>query len=940
MKRLEQDLRAAVSGEVRFDAGSRALYATDSSNYRQAPIGVVTPRNADDVVAALEVCRWWSVPVLPRGAGTSLAGQRCNTAVVLDFSRHMNGLVELDPERRLARVQPGLVLDRLRDAAASHGLTFGPDPATHACCTLGGMIGNNACGVHSIMAGRTADNVEELEVLTYRGERLRLRSGGEGLPSGIEGNLRALRDRVGDLVRARFPRIPRRVSGYNLDELLPEHGFNVPRALVGSEGTCATVLEATVRLVPSPSARALVVLGYPDVYRAAESVLEIIGHGPIGLEGFDGVVVEGMRRKHLNTPYLRLLPDGAGWLLVEFGGDSPSEASERARSLTAALGREGASPDSAVFDDPAEQGRIWAVREACLGAMAHVPGEPDRWEGWDDAGLPPENLGAYLRDFQRLLDRYGYRGGFYGHFGDGCVHTRTDFDLTSRSGIARYRRFVEEAADLVVGYGGSLSGEHGDGQSRAELLPRMFGDELVSAFREFKAIWDPDGLMNPGKVVDPLPLDANLRLGPDYQPPASRTHFTFEADGGSFARAALRCVGVGKCRKTDAGIMCPSYMATGEERYSTRGRARLLFEMLNGELLRGGWRDEHVREALDLCLACKACKRECPANVDMAAYKAEFLSHYYRRRPRPAHMYATGLIARWARLGAAAPTLANQLARLGKGLIGVAPERALPTLAPETFRARFSRRQPEGGRERVLLWPDTFTNYFAPERGHAAVSVLEAAGFRVDLPGRVLCCGRPLYDAGLLDSARRALQRTVDELRADIRRGVPVVVLEPSCLAVFRDELGELLPRDEDARRLSRQALSLAEALTERPLPAQPLAADVLVHGHCHQQALWGMDADLRLLAALGANSRLLDSGCCGLAGGFGYHKDHHDVSLACAEHALAPAVRSAPRDTLVVCDGFSCSGQIQHTTGRRAMHLAEVVVQSFERSPPGERRQ
>ena len=535
-----------------------------------------------------------------------------------------------------------------------------------------------------------------------------------------------------------------------------------------------------------------------------------------------------------------------------------------------------------------------------------------------------------MRDFQQLLERYEYRGGLYGHFGEGCVHTRTDFDLTSEAGIAKYRSFVEEAADLVVSHGGSISGEHGDGQARAELLPRMFGDRLVAAFREFKAIWDPDGRMNPGKVVEPMPLDANLRLGAGYQAPAPRTRFAFAADEGSFGRAALRCVGVGKCRKTDAGAMCPSFMATGEERYSTRGRARLLFEMLQGELIRGGWRDEHVREAFDLCLSCKSCKRECPVNVDMAAYKAEFLSHHYRFRPRPAHMYATGLIASWARVASIAPGVSNWLAGLAKGLVGVSAERELPALAPETFRAWFGRRKGSGNGKRIILWPDTFTNYFAPERGRAAVVVLEAAGFHVELPRRVLCCGRPLYDAGMLDTARRTLRKTVRELRADIRAGSTIVALEPSCLAVFRDELCELLPHDQDAQRLSQQTRSLAELLAEGSWQPPTLTADVLVHGHCHQQALWGMDADLQVLSSLGLEARLLDSGCCGMAGGFGYQKAHQQVSLVCAERVLAPAIRAAPQEALIVCDGFSCRGQIEQTTGRRALHLADVVAQAL----------
>ncbi|MBA2475366.1 MAG: FAD-binding protein [Actinobacteria bacterium] len=945
-KALAADLSAAVAGPVRFSPGSRALYAVTGSNYRQVPIGVVVPRDVDDVVAAVEVCRRHGAPVLPRGGGTSLAGQSVNVAVVVDMSMHMRGVLELDPHRRSARVQPGVVLDRLRDDAEEHGLTFAPDPSTHVACTLGGMIGNNSCGVHSLMAGRTVDNVEELEILTYDGLRLRVGPtsdeelgrivAGGGRRGDIYERLRALRDRYGDLVRERYPDIPRRVSGYNLDELLPERGFNVARALVGTEGTCVTVLEATLRLVPSPPHRALLILCFGDVFAAAEAVPAVLEHGPIGLEGFDDVLVDNMQRVGIHPDALRALPAGQGWLLAEFGADTPEEANERAERAKKALLDGGHVPAAQVFDDEDHVQKLWTVREAALAATSHVPGQAPTWEGWEDAAVPPDRLAPYLRDFRELLDGYGYVGALYGHFGQGCIHTRIDYDLASTPGIAKFRSFTEDAADLVLSYGGSLSGEHGDGQSRAELLPRMFGDELVGAFGEFKTIWDPEGRMNPRKVVDPYRLDDNLRLGADYDPPQLDTHFAYGRDGGSFAKTTLRCVGVGLCRKTEGGTMCPSYRATLEEKHSTRGRARLLFELLEGDPVRDGWRNEEVHEALDLCLACKACRSECPVSVDMASYKAEFLSHHYRRRLRPLHAYVFGLVYWGARAASLAPGVANFFAGTApfssaiKRVVGIAPERSLPPFAPETFRRWFARRAPRAkeGR-RVLLWPDTFNNHFHPDTAKAAVHVLEAAGYRVELPPRPLCCGRPLYDYGMLDTAERLLRQVLDALRPQIRAGIPLVGLEPSCVAVFRDELLQLLPDDEDAKRLAAQSFLLSEFLEQRTegYRAPQLSGKAVVHGHCHHKAIMTMDAEENLLEQTGLDFELLDAGCCGMAGAFGFERgEHYDVSIKAGEQVLLPAVRAAADDTLVIANGFSCREQIVQTTGRRALHLAEVL--------------
>jgi FAD/FMN-containing dehydrogenase/Fe-S oxidoreductase len=955
---LAAELRRELRGEVRFDPGYRALYATDGSNYRQVPIGVVLPRDADDVVAAVAACRRHGAPVLARGGGTSLAGQCCNVAVVVDFSKHMRRILALDPAAGTARVEPGVVLDVLRQAAERHHLTFAPDPATHNHCTLGGMIGNNSCGVHSVMAGKTVDNVIGLEVLTYDGLRLavgptgdaeleRIRRAG-GRRGEIYAGLERLRDRYAELIRARYPKIPRRVSGYNLDELLPENGFNVARALVGSEGTCISVLQAVVRLVASPPSRTLVVLGFGDIYAAGDRVPDILRYGPIGLEGIDDRLVADMKKTGLHAAYLELLPAGGGWLLVEFGGASQDEADGKARRLIDAMDGGSQPPAMKLYADQGEAEMIWEVRKSALAATARVPGSPDTWEGWEDSAVPPERVGDYLRQMRALYDRYGYHGALYGHFGQGCIHTRITFDLVTAGGIQKFRAFLDDAADLVLSFGGSLSGEHGDGQARAELLPKMFGPELVEAFREFKTLWDPQGKMNPHKLVDPYRITENLRLGAGYRPAKVETAFRYPDDDGSLARATLRCVGVGECRRQHGGTMCPSYRVTQEEMHSTRGRARLLFEMLEGDPVTGGWRDEAVKESLDLCLACKGCRSDCPMKVDMATYKAEFLSHYYAGKLRPRHAYAFGLIHWWARAASRAPRLANfvthapGLAALAKAAAGMAPRRRVPAFAGETFTRWFARRAavPSAGEApAVLLWPDTFTNYFQPEVGRAAVEVLEAAGFRVTLPRVPLCCGRPLYDHGMLDLAKRQLRQILAALRPELDAGTPIVGLEPSCLAVFRDELGNLLPQDEDARRLGKQSFLLSELLS-RPVPAGKLPRlrrRALLHGHCHHKAVVGMEAEERVLRAAGVDLQPLDGGCCGMAGSFGFAPgEPYRISVAAGELALLPAVRAAPPGTLIVADGFSCREQIAQQTARRGLHLAQVLAMGLRHGEDG----
>jgi FAD/FMN-containing dehydrogenase/Fe-S oxidoreductase len=961
--RLEQDLRARVDGEVRFDAGTRAAYSTDGSNFRQVPIGVVLPRTVEAGAAAVAVCAEHDVPLLSRGGGTSLAGQCTNTAVVIDWSKYCSRLVSVDADERTCIVEPGIVLDVLNDQLGGYRLRFGPEPATHANCTIGGMIGNNSCGATAQRTGKVADNIAGLEVLLYDGTRFWCgptpddeyaeaeRHGGRR--AAIYRRLRQIRDEYETLIRERYPDIPRRVSGYNLDSLLPEHGFDVAGLLVGSESTLVTVLRAKLKLVPVLNERSLVVLGYPSVDKAGDAVPAVLPHKPIALEGLDHRLIRDEQVRHINPQALAELPEGAAFLMVQFGADSREEADAAAERLLKALHESEHDPTVAFLDDPEREDELWQVREAGLGATARLPGRPDTFEGWEDSAVAPGRLGDYLRDLRKLFDEFGYLSetmpALYGHFGQGCVHTRIPFDLYSTEGVAKYRQFMERAADLVVGYGGSLSGEHGDGQSRGELLVRMFGPELVTAFQELKAVFDPGNRMNPGKVVHPARLDEHLRLGGDWQPLAPQDlYFRYPHDGGSFAQAASRCVGVGKCRRHDnssGAVMCPSYQVTHEEEHSTRGRARLLFEMLNGHgdsPVPDGWRSRAVLDALDLCLACKGCKTDCPVNVDMATYKAEFLAHHYKgrlwRRPR-SHLalgWLPAIAAVTSRLHLAGtvnalthtPGVHRALAAAG----GIEP-REVPLFVGETLQRWYARRGPRGDGRRgsVLLWPDTFTNHFHPHIGKAAVAVLEQAGWRVTMPSQPVCCGLTWISTGQLGTAKRILARTVSRLAPHVRDGGLVVGLEPSCSAVFRADAAELFPDDQDVHRLEEHTVTLAELLTEHTPGWEPpsLARQVLAQVHCHQHAVLGWDADERLLKAAGAGPEHLESGCCGLAGNFGFEAGHAAVSEACAERVLLPRLREADPGAVILADGFSCRTQIHEldSGGREAVHLAELLA-------------
>ena len=938
-------LRSAGILEVDSSTRRRAEYSSDASNYRLIPTAVVFPRHRDEVAAAIAVCRELGIPLVSRGAGTSIAGNAVGSGVIIDFSRHLNRVLSLDPVAATAVVQPGVILDDLQAAAAPHGLRFGPDPSTHARCTMGGMIGNNACGSRALGYGRTVDNVIDLDLLLADGRALTAsRNEPDGLrvagpESELMSTLDALVRRNLGLIRTEFGRFNRQISGYSMQHLLPENGMDLARMLVGTEGSLAVIEAATVGLVRTPPATALAVLGYPDMASAADAVPDLLSHHPLAIEGLDARLVEVIRARG-RAASVPELPRGDGWLFIETAGASEPQARAAAHTLIA----DGQALASAVVTG-AHAWALWRIREDGAGLAGRTPAGEPAWPGWEDAAVPPERLGAYLRGFFALLAEHGLHTLAYGHFGDGCVHARIDFPLISSPG--RFRDFLLGAAQLVATHGGSMSGEHGDGRARSELLPYMYSTEAIALLGAVKHAFDPDNLMNPGVIVDPAPLDDNLRL-----PSALTLHrdlaFAYPHDGGDFSNAVHRCVGVGKCRADTTaagGVMCPSYLATRDEKDSTRGRARVLQEMANGTFIGDGWRSDEVHEALDLCLSCKACSSDCPAGVDMATYKAEALYHRYRRRVRPPAHYLLGWLPRWARLAAHSPNTVNAilrvspLAALAKRLGGIDARRPLPQFAPRTFRSWFAHRPARGQGEPVLLWVDTFTDHFSPHVGKAAVRVLEDAGFAVQITRDSVCCGLTWISTGQLDGARRQIRRTLESLEPALAQGIPIVGLEPSCTAVLRSDAPELLPDDPRAQALGSSMRTLAELLSERP-GWQPPSLDgvtAIAQPHCHQHAVMGWGADAALLAGAGAQVTAV-GGCCGLAGNFGVERGHYDVSVAVAETALLPAVRAADADAVILADGFSCRTQIEQLADRPSLHLAELLAEHMgasDHQPP-----
>ena len=912
--------RRGASEVLDATALTRALYSSDASLYRVAPQAVARPRTVEEVAVVLDAARAVGMPVTTRGAGTSCAGNAVGPGLILDTSRHLNTIVEIDPEARTARVEPGVVQSTLQAAAAPHGLRLGPDPSTHNRCTIGGMIGNNACGPRALAYGKTSDNVLALEMITGSGEQITL--GAPGANHDHFASLAALKAVVQanlGVIRTEFGRFGRHVSGYSLEHLLPENRFDVTRFLAGTEGTLAVITSATVRLVADPPFKIMIVLGYPTMADAADAASVIIDHQPTACEGLDRRIIDVVRRTRGDAA-VPALPRGDGWVFVELAGEDLAELRVRADALLAAAD----AWDGFVVADPAEAVALWKIREDGAG-LAGISLTRPAYPGWEDAAVPAEHLGSYLRDFDRLLNAHGFDGLPYGHFGDGCIHVRIDFPLTEQGGAEAYRTFVEEAAHLVAGYGGSLSGEHGDGRARSKLLPVMYSEAAIEVFGQVKAAFDPDNALNPGVLVDPRPVTADIRA----------TALVGRFD--EFTKAVHRCSGVGKClANTTAGlgVMCPSYQATREEKDSTRGRARVLQEMINGDVIRQGWRSPEVHQALDLCLSCKGCARDCPTGIDMAAYKSQVLDRTYRNRIRPRSHYALGWLPRWGRLitrarllpglinfGTAAPGLRN----LVRWTAGVDQRRRLPRFASVPARKRVT--APESNGDPVVIWVDSFSDFFTGNAVSAAASVLAVAGYAPQVVQRPACCGLTWISTGQLDGARRQLRAALDILHPIVAAGTPVIGLEPSCLAVWRSDASELLPDDRRVTDVAAGVLTLAELLGRTPdwTPPDLTGLELVAQPHCHHASVLGWQADATLLAATGATVTTV-GGCCGLAGNFGVEKGHYEVSVKVAEHDLLPAVAAHP-DAIVLADGFSCRTQLDQLAGRRALTLAELLA-------------
>ncbi len=916
VERLADALRARVGCTVDESVRRRVEYSSDASNYRVRPAMVVFPRGEDDVAATVQFARENGLSVTARGGGTSVAGNAIGPGIVLDFSRHMNAVRAVDVEARTATVQPGVVLSELQRRLRPDGLRFGPDPSTQDRCTLGGMIGNNACGPHALAWGRTSDTVRELRILDGTGERRALGADLTSVPGLAEfttANLAVLRTELG--------RFDRQASGYGLEHLLPERGSSAAKAFVGSEGTCGLLLEAEVALTPVPAATVLTVLGYPDIASAADDIAAVVGCAPIAVEGIDAGLVDVVRAHRGTVPEL---PRGRGWLFVETAGATPAEALAVAQRLCATSHAD----DHRIVTDPVATAALWRIRADGAGLAGRTPDGKPAWPGWEDAAVPPENLGAYLREFATLTAEYDVTGLLYGHIGDGCIHVRLDFPIADAP--RRFRTFLFDAAELVVRHGGSLSGEHGDGRARSELLEVMYSPAARKTFADYKTLFDPDNILNPGVLVAPNPVDADLRVAGLVPVPAQG--FALSTDSGDLSTAVHRCVGIGKCRadsRTSGGFMCPSYLATADEKDTTRARARVLQEVVRGEL---DWRAPAVEESLDLCLSCKACASDCPAGVDMATYKSEALYRRYQGRLRPLDHYVLGQLPRWLAIAQRFPRLANAMAarprlrRTGMRLAGIDPRRPAPRLAPKPLRRNWTER---GGSEgEVMLWIDTFTDSFDPENALAATRLIEQLGYHVTIPKTRVCCGLTWISTGQLDGARTRLRATLDTLAEHAAAGGPIIGLEPSCTATLRADLPELLPDDPRAKQVAASIRTLAEFLLEHPTwqPPRRPQDTVVVQPHCHQHAVGGFDAERRILAAMGVTVEEL-AGCCGLAGNFGMQKGHYDVSVAIARTALLPALNNA--DAIFLADGFSCRTQADQLAGVRGLHLARYLFDS-----------
>ncbi|WP_229749639.1 FAD-binding and (Fe-S)-binding domain-containing protein [Flexivirga endophytica] len=929
--------------EARDDDTTRAIYSSDASLYRVPPLAVAFPRSAEELVAAYAVAREDGVPLTTRGAGTSVAGNAVGPGLVVDTSRHLNQILEIDPDARTARVQPGVIQEQLQRAAAPHGLRFGPDPSTSTRCTIGGMIGNNACGSRSLGYGRTVDNVLALHGFFGTTSEFTVRSGyDDPTPTAEATALRGIAKDDLAHIRTQFGRFGRQVSGYSLEHLLPERGADVTRFLVGTEGTLGVVTEATVRLVPDPKHRRMIALGFTDIVAAGVASPAVLAHNPTACEGLDARLIDVLRTRRGDAA-VPDLPRGGAWLFVEVSGDDLAEVDARAAAVAAdsALG----AVDSRVVTSASETAALWRIRADGAGLAGRSPAGEPAWPGWEDAAVPPDQLGDYLRDFDELVTSHGLTSAPFGHFGDGCMHVRLDLPLQRPDARKVLRSFMTDAAQLVGRYGGSLSGEHGDGRARSELLPHMYDARSIALFGEVKRICDPENLLSPGILVDPAPIDSDLRFPAPRAPRTRRSSplaLSWAADDGDFSQSVHRCTGVGKCRADNTGsggVMCPSYLATKEEKDSTRGRARVLQEMINGSVVQPDWRAPEVHEALDLCLSCKGCLSDCPTGVDMASMKSEVLHQAYAGRRRPISHYTLGRLPQWLRLARRTPRVARVAMRFGdrvgfgKRLAGVDPRRSIPVIAKTSFAQWASKHDLHPyasgvGEQPALLWVDTFTDQFTPEIGAAMVSVLRGAGYQPVLPPRSVCCGLTLISTGQLDAAKSALTTLVSTLAPAAADGVPIVGVEPSCTAVLRHDLLELLPGNEEATQVARATVTLAELLTRTDgWQAPDLAGTrVVAQPHCHHHAVMSWTADEALLKSAGAEVVRV-GGCCGLAGNFGVEQGHYEVSVAVAETNLLPAVRDARPDDVILADGFSCRTQLQDLAGADAIHLAQLLA-------------
>ncbi|WGT46370.1 FAD-binding and (Fe-S)-binding domain-containing protein [Tessaracoccus lacteus] len=897
---------------------TRALYSSDASLYRVAPQAVARPRTSDELVAVVRAALEIGMPITARGAGTSCAGNAVGPGLVIDVARHLTTIHSIDETSRTAVIDPGVVQEQLQVAARSFGLRLGPDPSTSTRCTVGGMIGNNACGPRALGYGRMADNVVSLDIITGTGELVTL--GTDDLPE-----LRNLVASNLGLIRTEFGTFSRQVSGYSLEHLLPENRFNVPRFFSGTEGTLGVIVRATVRLVADAPERLMVALGYPTMPDAGDDISRLLQFSPTACEGLDRRIVDVVVAKN-GPDSVGVLPAGDGWMFLELVGDDAAEVRSRADALLA----HAAATEGWIVDDPVRAAELWKIRADGAG-LAGVSLDRPAYGGWEDAAVPPQHLGTYLREFDALLTRHGLQGLPYGHFGDGCVHCRIDFPLTADGGAEGYKAFVEEAAQLVARFGGSMSGEHGDGRARSALLPHMYTPEAIELFGQVKRIFDPEGLLNPGVLVDPAPVEADLRMVAVSRSPLSSTD-------AEFVEAVHQCSGVGKCLANSTaggGVMCPSFQATRDEKDSTRGRARALQEMVNGSLISQGWRSPEVAAALDLCLSCKGCARDCPTGIDMAAYKARVTHERLKGRLRPRNHYALGWLPRWGRLITAIPGIGPLINAVGKAPVlgaalkfgaGVDGRRQIPRFASRTARSQLGE-IPVGSKGRVLIWVDSFSDCFESTSFAAMVKVLVGLGYEPEVLNETACCGLTWISTGQLDGARRQLANAAKVLAPYVAQGVPIVGVEPSCTAVWRSDAPELLPDDANVAALNGKVLTLAEFLaTDEDFVAPDLSGHTIVaQPHCHHASVIGWNVDRQLLEATGA-TLIVVGGCCGLAGNFGVERGHHEVSVKVFEHDLGPAIEANP-DAIVLADGFSCQTQLTSLAGRASMSLSELLA-------------